>query len=225
MKSVGHHCGFGEGRRGNSVKYGNRIGAATLVSALALGLAGCAAPIIAVGVATVGVAATQLYNMARDQYPDINFEAPAPIEVTYAGSYETVWNALVDTLGEMHEQMAVIDKQSGVIRTAKNNLNEESWIGKGLGKATFKYEFNLTVRKNEKGVGVRSLVPFWEEKVFFAEKQKNLPEGTNMMRHILYRNLAQKAKALVAKMPDKPDQDVRYAPSENQAAPSAQKRP
>lgn len=207
------------------MKSNNRIGVAVLISALATGLQGCAGAIIAAGIAGVGVAATQLVNLARDQYPDINFEAPAPVEVTYAGSYETVWNALVDTLGEMHEQMAVIDKQSGLIRTAKNNLNEESWIGKGLGKATFKYEFNLTVRKNEKGVGVRALVPFWEEKVFIAEKQKNLPEGTNMMRHILYRNLAQKAKALVAKMPDKPDQDVRYAPSENQAAPSAQKRP
>ncbi|HNC94325.1 MAG TPA: hypothetical protein PLJ64_12380 [Solirubrobacterales bacterium] len=207
------------------MKYGSRIGAAALVSALIFGLQGCAAPIIAVGAATLGVAATQLYNLARDQYPDINFEAPAPVEVTYAGSYESVWNALVDTLGEMHEQMAVVDKQSGLIRTVKNNLNEESWIGKGLGKSTFKYEFNLTVRKNEKGIGVRSLVPFWEEKVFIAEKQKNLPEGTNMMRHILYRNLAQKAKPLVAKMPDKPDTDVRYAPSENQAAPSAQKRP
>lgn len=178
--------------------------------------------IVAGGVAAVGVAATQLVNMAREQYPDINFENPAPVEVTYAGSYETVWNAVVDTLGEMHEQMAMVDKQSGLIRTTRNNLNEESWIGKGLGKATFKYEYNLTVRRNEQGIGVRATVPFWEEKMFIAEKQKNIPEGTNMMRHILYRNLAKQAKPLVAKMPDKPDQDVRYVPSENQAPSTAQ---
>jgi len=211
--------------KGEVVKYGKRIAGPVLAFGLCLCLQGCAAPIIAAGVAAAGVAATQLVNLARDQYPDINFESPAPVEVTYAGSYETVWNAVVDTLGDMREQLAVVDKQSGVIRTTRNNLNEESWIGKGLGKATFKYEYNLTVRANGKGVGVRATVPFWEEKMFIAEKQKNLPEGTNMMRHILYRNLGQKAKALVAKMPDRPDQNVRYAPSDNQAAPVAQKRP
>lgn len=207
------------------MKHGKRIAGPILAFVLCVGLQGCAAPIIAVGVVAAGVAVTQVVNLARDQYPDINFESPAPVEVTYAGSYETVWNAVVDTLGEMREQLAVVDKQSGVIRTTRNNLNEESWIGKGLGKATFKYEYNITVRTNGKGVGVRATVPFWEEKMFIAEKQKNLPEGTNMMRHILYRNLGQKAKALVAKMPDRPDQDVRYTPSDNQAAPVAQKRP
>lgn len=187
------------------------------VLCVSLGLQGCAGAIVAAGVAAAGVAVTQLYNMARDQYPDINFEAPAPIEVTYAGSFETVWNTVMDTLGEMHEQMAVVDKQSGLIRTAKNNLNDETWIGKGLGKATFKYEYNITVRRNDKGIGVRATIPFWEEKMFVAEKQKNLPEGANMMRHILYRNLAKNGKPLLAKMPDRPDQDVRYAPSEAQA--------
>jgi hypothetical protein len=204
------------------VERGIRI--AILAVCLSLGLQGCVAAVVAVGMAAAGVAITQVVNLARDQYPDIDFESPAPTEVTYAGNYETVWNAVIDTLGETHEQMAVVDKQSGIIRTAKNNLNDESWIGKGLGKATFKYEYNITVRKNGRGIGVRTTVPFWEEKIFIAEKQKNLPEGANMMRHILYRNLSQKAKPLVAKMPDKPDQDVRYAPSERQSPPSEQAR-
>lgn len=180
------------------------------------------AAVVAAGVAAGAVAVTQVVNLARDQYPDIDFEAPAPIEVTYVGNQEAVWNGVLDTLGEMHEQLAVVDKQSGIIRTAKNNLNEESWIGKGLGKATFKYEYNITVRRNDKGVGVRAMVPFWEEKMFVAEKQKNIPEGANMMRHILYRNLAQKAKPLLAKMPDKPDQDVRYAP-ESKGVPTSER--
>ena len=184
---------------------------------VALGLQGCVGVMVAAGVAATGVAVTQLYNMARDQYPDINFEEPAPIEVTYAGSHEAVWNAVIDTLGEMQEQLLVVDKNSGLIRTAKNNLNDESWVGKGLGKATFKYEYNITVRKNDKGIAVRATIPFWEEKMFVAEKQKNLPEGSNMMRHILYRNLGKNAKALVAKLPDRPDQDMRYAPTEAQA--------
>jgi len=177
-------------------------------------LQGCAAVpvIIATGVAAGAVAVTQVVNLARDQYPDIDFESPAPVEVTYVGSSEKVWDGVVDVLMESREQIAVSDKASGTIRTVRNNLNDVSWIGKGLGKATFLYEYNIVVRQMTKGVAVRITVPFWEEKVFIAKKQKNIPEGSNMMRHIFYRNLEGKIVVKSVKLPDTANAGIRYAP-------------
>lgn len=178
-------------------------------------LNGCAAALpVVVGVGAVaGVTAiVMVVNLARDQYPDIDFDKPAPIAIIYKDGYEEVWNGVIDTLMEMKESPAMMDKNSGVIRTIKKNINDVSWIGKGLGKATFLYELNITVRKERNGVSVSTTIPFWEEKVFIAAKEKNLPEGSNMMRHIFYRNLNKRLSPAFTRMPDSTTQDIRYAP-------------
>ena len=188
-------------------------------------LNGCVAAIpVAAGLAIAG-AATGIYafiNLARDQYPDIDFEKPSPVAVVYKSNFDTTWNAVVDTLMEMKESNAMMDKNSGVIRTNKKNLNDVSWIGKGLGKATFLYELNLTVRKETNGISVATTIPFWEEKMFVAAKEKNIPEGSNTMRHIFYRNLNKRLTPVFVRMPDNPSQDIRYSPLTQEAKPSAE---
>jgi hypothetical protein len=178
-------------------------------------LNGCIAavvPIIAVGVAGAAAGVVTLVNLARDQYPDIDFDKPSPVEMVYANSYNETWNGVVDTLMEMKESTAMMDKNSGVVRTNRKNLNDVSWIGKGLGKATFLYELNLTVREKNGRVSVEAMVPFWEEKMFIAQKEKNVPEGSNMMRHIFYRNLNKRVQPVAQRLADSPLQDIRYAP-------------
>lgn len=176
---------------------------------------GCMAalPLFAV-VAVGGVAATvvTMVNLARDQYPDIDFEKPSPVETTYAERFNDVWNGTVDTLMEMKESVAMMDKNSGVIRTVKKNLNDVSWIGKGLGNATFMYEISMTVRQKGQKVSVELMVPFWEEKMFLASKEKNIPEGSNMMRHIFFRNLNKRLTPVAFRLPDSPMQDMRISP-------------
>ncbi len=113
---------------------------------------------------------------------------------------------------EMKESTALMDKSSGIIRTNRKNLNDVSWIGKGLGKATFLYEYNITVREKGGRVSVGLMVPFWEEKMFIAAKEKNTPEGSNMMRHIFYRNLNKRIEPVAVGLPDSPLQDIRHAP-------------
>jgi len=188
-------------------------------------LSGCVAaavPVVA-GLAVAGTVAgiVTIVNLARDQYPDIDFDTQAPIETVYNNSYNDVWNAIIDTLMEMKESTSMMDKNSGVIRTAKKNLNDVSWIGKGLGKATFLYEYNITVRTKSKGVSVELMVPFWEEKAFVAAKEKNIPEGSNMMRHIFYRNLNKRINPVAVRLPDSPMQDIRHAPITKETQPKA----
>ncbi|OPY80223.1 MAG: Bacterial SH3 domain protein [Syntrophorhabdus sp. PtaU1.Bin153] len=185
-------------------------------------LNGCMAaaiPIVAVGVAGAAAGVVAIVNMARDQYPDIDFEKPAPVETVYARSFNEVWNGVIDTLMEMKESNAMMDKNSGVIRTNKKNLNDVSWIGKGLGKATFLYELNITVREKNGKVSVEVMVPFWEEKAFVAQKEKNIPEGSNMMRHIFYRNLNKRVPPAAVRLPDSPLQDIRFAPTTKEGQP------
>lgn len=177
------------------------------------GCAGVAIPIMtAAGIVAIGASIVTIVNLARDQYPDIDFDKPAPTKTTYSCNRDTVWNAVVDTLMEMKEQTQVMDRNSGIIRTAKKNLNDVSWIGKGLGKTTFLYEFNITIRQNAGKTSVSVNVPFWEEKMFVASKEKNIPEGSNMMRHIFFRNLNKNIKPSSSIAPTSPTQDMRYAP-------------
>lgn len=96
----------------------------------------------------VAVSVTQFANLVRDQYPDVDFEKETPIETTYAESVESVWNHLIQTLGEMEQEVAAADKASGVIRTSPKNLNDVSWIGQGFGEATFRYTYTVAVRQN-----------------------------------------------------------------------------
>ncbi len=182
-------------------------------------LSGCIAALAVPVVAGLGAATYGFINLARDQYPDIDFNKPAPVEVAYANSYEDVWNGTVDTLMQMKESMATVDKNSGIIRTNKKNLNDVSWIGKGLGKATFLYELNITVRKKNGRISVEMMVPFWEEKAFVAQKEKNIPEGSNMMRHIFYRNMENRVPSVAVRLPDSPMQDMRYSPLTAEAQP------
>ena len=187
-------------------------------------LGGCGIPLTASTTAVVAGSAAALVtmvNLAREQYPDIDFDKPAPVEALYVETFDNVWNAVNDTLMEMRESSAMMDKNSGVIRTTKRNLNDVSWIGKALGKATFEYELNLTVRQKIGGVGVSLMVPFWEQKVFIASKEKNLPEGSNMMRHIFYNNLNKRIHPESARYPDSPTQDIRYAPMTQGSQPSS----
>lgn len=183
--------------------------------ACSMSLSGCAAalPVIAVvGVTGAVASVVAVVNMARDQYPDVDFDKPAPVETIYHSGMDETWNAVVDTLMEMKESTAMMDKSSGIIRTSKKNLNDVSWIGKGLGKATFLYEYNITVRPKSGGASVQLMVNFCEEKMFIASKEKNIPEGSNMMRHIFYRNLNQRIKAASVRLPDSPMQDIRHSP-------------
>lgn len=180
---------------------------------------GCmaAVPVLAVG-AAAGAAAgiVSIVNLARDQYPDIDFQKTAPVEVIYAENYDRVWDGVIDTIMQMKESTAMMDKNSGIIRTNAKNINDVSWIGKGLGKATFLYELNITVRRKQQGVSVSVMIPFWEEKVFVAKKEKNLPEGSNMVRHIFYHDLNQRLTPKLERMPDSPMHDIRYTPESMQ---------
>lgn len=188
---------------------------AVLIIGLPLMLSGCVAavPVLMAGaVAGAAVGVVTIVNLARDQYPDIDFDKPAPVEVVYADSYDRTWNGVVDTIMELKESTAMMDKNSGIIRTKPKNLNDVSWIGKGIGKATFLYELNITVRKKNKGVSVGVMTPFWEEKVFIAKKEKNIPEGANMVRHIFYNNLNKRLNPVSARNPDSPMHDIRLAP-------------
>ena len=152
-------------------------------------LNGCAAVVVAPVVAAGAAGVYTIVNVAREQYPDINFGEPAPTEVAYKGGYNTVWKAVNATLKEMKETTAMMDKQSGVVRTDRKNLNEVSWYGKDLGQATFFYELNITVRPEKGDVVVATNVTFWEEKRFINSRGKDIPEGVNTMRHIFFRNL------------------------------------
>ena len=155
-------------------------------------LNGCVAAVpalMAVSIAGMAVAVTQVVNLARDQYPDIDFNKPAPVKMSYGGSYNQVWENVVDTLVEMQERTAVAAKDAGIIRTEKKALNDTSWIDKGLGKATFNYEFNIRIKKVKNGTHVIVYVPFWEEKMFSSSKSKDLAEGSSMMRHIFFDKL------------------------------------
>lgn len=176
-------------------------------------LQGCVAAIGLAGLAAGAAGLTQIVNLARDQFPDIDFNQQAPVEVTYSGGMSSVWNAVIDTLLQEGEQIEFSDKDSGIIRTAESTLNDSNWIEKGLAFSSFKYRYNIVVRSNSRGVGVAVNLAFVEEKVFFANKQKNLPEATNMMRHIFYDALNKKARPQWAKMPDRPDEAIRYAPA------------
>ena len=160
-------------------------------------LNGCVAAVpvvMAVSVAAAAVAVTQVVNFARDQYPDIDFDKPAAVEMSYGGSYNQVWENVVDTLVEMQERTAVAAKDAGIIRTEKKALNDSSWIDKGLGKATFNYEFSIRVKKVKNGTHVIVYVPFWEEKMFVSSKSKDLAEGSSMMRNIFFDKLDKKSK-------------------------------
>lgn len=182
---------------------------------LCLLFSGCVAaavPLVAVSAAGVAAGIVSVVNLARDQYPDINFDKPAPVATTYSNNYDAVWNSAIDTLMEMKESAATVDKTSGIIRTNKKGLNDVSWIGKGLGKSTFMYELNILVRHEKNGVAVTVTVPFWEEKMFISSKEKNIPEGSNMMRHIFYRNLNKRLHPAFVRMPDSPTQDIRFSP-------------
>jgi len=170
---------------------------AALVLLCSILLNGCVAAVpvvMAVSVAAAAVAVTQVVNFARDQYPDIDFDKPAAVEMSYGGSYNQVWENVVDTLVEMQERTAVAAKDAGIIRTEKKALNDSSWIDKGLGKATFKYEFNIRIKKVKNGTHVIVYVPFWEEKMFVSSKSKDLAEGSSMMRHIFFDKLDKKSK-------------------------------
>ncbi len=185
-------------------------------------LTGCVAalPVVtALVVAGTVVGIIAVVNLAREQYPDIDFDQPAPVEVMYKKNYSNVWDATIDALMEMQESTSVMDKNAGFIRTRKKNLNDVSWIGKGLGKATFRYELNFTIRKKRGLISVALAVPFWEEKVFIASKEKNIPEGSNMMRHIFYRNLNKRLNPYSVKLPDSPTQDIRHAPMSQKTQP------
>ena len=169
---------------------------------------GCmAAPLVVAG-AGLAITGTQLYNYARNQYPDIDFESVAPLKVTYQESQGRVWNALIDTLQEMQENFAVVDKNSGVARTESKSFNDVSWVGKGLGKATFRYVYNIICRDS----AVKIVVNFTEEKFFSDSKEKNIPEGSNMMRHILFRNLQQKLTPIAEEFSNDPSQGYRTPP-------------
>jgi len=148
-------------------------------------LNGCFAA--AVPVAVVGGA--NLYNAARVQYPDVKFEDPAPVKTTYQESQERVWNAVVSTLQELNENVSFIDKTSGIIRTEPRNFNDISWVDKSLGLSTFRYAYSIVCIHSS----VKVEVPFTEEK-FFNKKERISPEGSNMMRHILFRHLNLKLK-------------------------------
>ena len=187
-----------------------------LIILMGSSLQGCLAGlgVVAVGLAATGAALTvaavvTVINLATDQYPNIDFEKPAAVEIIYSNSYDNTWNKVVDTLYELTEQVQVSDKSSGIIRTAKSSLNDVTWINKALGKATFKYEYNIIVRRKSGGTSVRVAIPFWSEKVFVAEKQKNIPEGSNTLRHIFFNELRPKLNAKTVYMPSRPDQDVR----------------
>lgn len=168
-------------------------------------LNGCAAavvPLAALSVAGMAASLVTLVNLAREQYPDINFDSAAPIKVTYQETTNDVWNAVVDMLQESGETLEVVDKDAGVLRTREKNLNDVSWIGKGFGKATFLYSYSITCRDS----WVRISVAFQEEKMFLSKKAKNLPEGANMMRHIFFRNLKQKLTPIGEEFD--PNQDI-----------------
>ena len=154
-------------------------------------LNGCFA---AVPVAIVGGA--NLYNAGRVQYPDIKFEDPAPLKVTYQESQESVWNAVVSSLQELNEQVSFIDKTSGIIHTEPRNFNDISWVDKSLGLSAFRYAYNIVCTNSS----VKVEVPFTEEK-FFNEKERNIPEGSNMMQHILFDHLHRKLKIVAEQFP------------------------
>ena len=58
--------------------------------------------------------------------------------------------------------------------------------------------------------------------MFVAAKEKNIPEGSNTMRHIFYRNLNKRLTPVFVRMPDNPSQDIRYSPLTQEAKPSAE---
>lgn len=90
-----------------------------IYAALLNGCVAAAPALMAVSVASMAVAATQVVNLARDQYPDIDFDKPAPVKISYGESYNQVWENVVDTLVEMQERVAVAAKDAGIIRTEK----------------------------------------------------------------------------------------------------------
>lgn len=146
-------------------------------------LTGClaAVPIVVVGGA-------QLYNSVREQYPSVDFESEAPVKVTYLENQNRVWDALIDTLQVMEENFIFVDKISGIVSTEPRRFNDISWVDKSLGRATFRYVYNIVCTRSS----VKVVVKFTEEKLFDTPREKNIPEGSNMMRHILFENLSHK---------------------------------
>jgi hypothetical protein len=181
-----------------------KLGYVLLVPGLLVCLHGC---IVAVPLAVIGGA--QLYNAAKDQYPDINFEAEAPVRVAYHESQDRVWEALVNTLQDLQEKVEFVDKSSGIIRTVPKNFNDINWVDKSLGKSAFLYAYNIVCFDST----VKVVVQFTEEK-FFDTKEKNIPEGSNMMRHILFKHLNKKVTKIAEEFPPaQPEQDRQKSPA------------
>jgi hypothetical protein len=116
--------------------------------------------------------------------------------VMYHEEQERVWEALVNTLQDLQEKVSFVDKASGIIRTEPKNFNEISWVDKSLGKSAFWYDYNIVCINSS----VKVVVQFTEEK-FFDTKEKNIPEGSNMMRHILFENLNKKITKVAEEFP------------------------
>lgn len=145
---------------------------------------GCWVPTSSLVIAGLGgVFGAQLYNGFKDQYPHLNFESKAPIEVTYKESPDKVWDTVIEILKQRQEIIIVADKNSGEIQTQENTLNNTNWLQKGLGEATFYYEYKIFCRDSS----VKANARFSSEK--FLVSKKNVPEGTNVMRHILFDEL------------------------------------
>lgn len=158
--------------------------------ALQAALSGCAAVVaVPVVVAAGAMSVYTIVNVARNQYPDINFDSQSPEEETYQASYDAVWTASMATLKEMKETTQMMDKSAGTIQTDRKNINDVKWFNRDLGQSVFFYEFNIAVKPVQGGVSVKSTVQFVEEKRFAENRQKDIPEGSNMMRHIFFRNL------------------------------------
>lgn len=133
-------------------------------------------------------------NYFQNRYPDIDFTQAAPLESIYALNFERTWAIVISTLQEMEEQIIIMDKKVGFISTKKKNYNNATVLETVQGKSTLKYECKIIVSAINKGCIVKVSVPFWSQKAFLVQKMVNFPDGPNVIRHILFRQLNKKMK-------------------------------
>jgi hypothetical protein len=137
----------------------------------------------------------------RQGHPDISFNKEVPSAVAYGRSFNEVWSEALAALMSLKESTAVVDKSSGIIKTALKAQNDVSWIKKGLGTSSFLHEINLRMQEKGGRVIVEVMVSFLEEK-FGERRETSSPEGANMVRHTFFSELEKRIPSVAIRMPN-----------------------
>jgi hypothetical protein len=106
-------------------------------------------------------------------------------------------------LREEGEDITVIDKSSGLIKVKARDIENKSWIGR-IGKtlgSTFKYQYHITCRDSWVKLNVPFGVRSKDASFLRSYAEEDFPDGSNMMRHIFFRELDKQLTKIAKEFP------------------------